>query len=227
MTLRKGSRGKEVESLQADLKALGLYQTTVDGDFGPKTVRAVLAFQERYFLDGVVDDVTRKAIEEAVRSWANRDLNILVDVPKGLEEIERQFGRVLYNEGQGGYVHITNDFEQHVLFVDFPVVGRQYFHELLVPVLDAVMEEIKKRGLDGEIKQFGTWCPRHKMHDPKRQLSTHTWGIACDINWATNQVGTRGDIHSGIVDVFERHGFQWGGRWSVKDPMHFQYALDY
>ena len=26
-----------------------------------------------------------------------------------------------------------------------------------------------------------------------------------------------------IVDVFERHGFIWGGRWFHYDTMHFEY----
>jgi hypothetical protein len=26
-----------------------------------------------------------------------------------------------------------------------------------------------------------------------------------------------------IVDIFERHGFIWGGRWYHYDTMHFEY----
>ncbi|WP_456734214.1 M15 family metallopeptidase [Bradyrhizobium sp. USDA 3364] len=26
-----------------------------------------------------------------------------------------------------------------------------------------------------------------------------------------------------IVDIFERHGFIWGGKWYHHDPMHFEY----
>jgi hypothetical protein len=101
------------------------------------------------------------------------------------------------------------------------------FHVKLVPVLEQVLVEIRKRGLDREIRQFGTYCPRHKMHDPKRGLSTHSYGIACDINWASNPPGTRGDMHPGIVECFEMFGFEWGGRWRARDDQHHQYAKSY
>jgi hypothetical protein len=27
-----------------------------------------------------------------------------------------------------------------------------------------------------------------------------------------------------VVDVFERWGFTWGGRWVSRDPVHFEYV---
>ena len=30
-------------------------------------------------------------------------------------------------------------------------------------------------------------------------------------------------IPQGIVDIFEKHGFIWGGKWSHFDTMHFEY----
>jgi hypothetical protein len=228
MTLRKGSKGDEVRELQENLKALGFYKSTIDADFGRKTAAAVRAFQERFFVDGIVDGVTEDAIDEALKSWAEKDRTILVPVPHGLAEIEKRFGKLVYEEAGAGYVNIIEgNGGLNVVSHDFPVIGKQCFHAELIPVLEAVMEEIKARGLDGEIKQVGTWCPRHKMHDPKRGLSTHSWAIAIDLNWATNAPGTRGDLDAGIVEVFERFGFEWGGRWSYKDPMHFQYATGY
>lgn len=228
MAIRKGSKGNEVLKLQNDLKKLGIYKAKTDSIFGPKTHRAVLDFQERYFVDGIVDKETLYAIKDAVESWTNREVVRLVPVPKGLEEIEKTFGKIVYQNAGGGSVVILNDFvEKNIVYHEFKVVGIQPWHVVLIDVLESVMHEIKKRGLDKEIVQFGSWNPRHKMHDSKRELSTHAWGISCDLNWATNQIGTRGDLDSGIIDVFERHGFEWGGRWKYKDPMHFQYCTSY
>lgn len=227
MSLQTGSKGDRVQRLQADLKALGFYPHRVDGDFGRLTRKAVLAFQERFFVDGIVDTSTERAVEAAVAAVANRKREILVTVPEGLVGIEKQFGVIEYVEAGGGYIEITNDFHKRIARVDFPVVGLKYFHHKLVDVLERVLVEIRARGLDGEIKQFATWCPRHKMHDPKRSLSTHSWGIAVDINYATNPIGTRGDLDVGIVESFEKYGFTWGGRWSFKDPMHFNYCTHY
>lgn len=222
-----GNRGERVRKLQENLKALELYPHTVDGEFGRLTREAVIAFQERYFVDGLVDEITERAIHEAVVAWARRERTILVTVPSGLAEIEKQFGKIEYVDAAGGYIEITNDFARNIVEHEFPVVGRQMFHAKLVPVLERVLEEIQKRGLDREIRQFGTWCPRHKMHDRKNGLSTHSYGIACDVNQATNLPGTRGDMEPGIVECFEMFGFEWGGRYRNRDDMHYNYCRQY
>ena len=80
--------------------------------------------------------------------------------------------------------------------------------------------------LGGAIKTCeGCYWPRFKMHDPTRGLSVHSWGIAIDLNASSNLPGTPGDMNPAIVEVFQRHGFYWGGNFG--DPMHFQYARDY
>lgn len=65
--LRQGSRGGEVASLQRALAAAGFSPGPVDGDFGPKTRAAVLAFQRAKGLaaDGVVGPQTRSALRGA------------------------------------------------------------------------------------------------------------------------------------------------------------------
>jgi hypothetical protein len=66
------------------------------------------------------------------------------------------------------------------------------------------------------------------------RLSVHAFGAAVDINahfgdywlWAKRPDGTivwRNQIPREIVEVFERHGFIWGGRWYHFDSLHFEY----
>jgi hypothetical protein len=66
------------------------------------------------------------------------------------------------------------------------------------------------------------------------QPSMHAWGAAIDINtaqgdyWRGNRsgigdTGYRNRIPIEIVEIFERHGFIWGGKWSHYDTMHFEY----
>ena len=67
------------------------------------------------------------------------------------------------------------------------------------------------------------------------RLSTHSFGIAIDVGVAHSDYwrwrkpkkdGTlryRNRIPLEIVDVFERHGFIWGGKWYHFDTMHFEY----
>ena len=62
------------------------------------------------------------------------------------------------------------------------------------------------------------------------RLSRHGCRIAAiDINaahadyWLWRGSGERHRIPPEIVDIFERHGFIWGGKWLHYDTMHFEY----
>lgn len=64
------------------------------------------------------------------------------------------------------------------------------------------------------------------------QRSMHAYGVAIDIStshadywrWAGGEkAGYRNRIPFEIVEVFERHGFIWGGKWDHFDTMHFEY----
>ncbi|MEY3049805.1 MAG: hypothetical protein RL365_1843 [Bacteroidota bacterium] len=69
------------------------------------------------------------------------------------------------------------------------------------------------------------------------RLSAHAFGITIDINTAysnywqwdcdcTNEnanLDYKNRIPMGIVDIFEKNGFIWGGRWRHYDTMHFEY----
>lgn len=138
------------------------------------------------------------------------------------------FGHFDWNDEAAGYITIEDKWlVDNLKDVDLPVVGRMTIHKKLERVFCSVLEDIKDKGLDREIKTFGTFCPRHKFHDPGKRLSAHSWGIACDVNQATNLPGTNGDLDRDIITSFERHGFEWGGSWRYRDPMHFQYCSLY
>jgi hypothetical protein len=65
------------------------------------------------------------------------------------------------------------------------------------------------------------------------KMSMHAYGAAIDLNlkvsdyWLWNKKGDliqyRNRMPQEIVDVFERHGFIWGGKWYHYDTMHFEY----
>lgn len=61
-------------------------------------------------------------------------------------------------------------------------------------------------------------------------LSAHSFGIAIDLNvkysayWKWDKkYNYRNQIPQKIVDIFEKYGFIWGGRWHHYDTMHFEY----
>ena len=68
--LHTGSQGEKVWKLQERLQALGYYTDAVDGQFGPGTRDAVIAFQKNNGLDadGYAGEETQKILfsEEAV-----------------------------------------------------------------------------------------------------------------------------------------------------------------
>jgi peptidoglycan LD-endopeptidase CwlK len=61
------------------------------------------------------------------------------------------------------------------------------------------------------------------------RLSVHAFGIAIDINtqysdyWQWNGMKYKNNIPIEIVEIFEKHGFIWGGKWYHYDTMHFEY----
>jgi len=63
-----------------------------------------------------------------------------------------------------------------------------------------------------------------------KRLSNHSFGAAIDINtkysnyWQWDGSMTwKNSIPMEIVEIFEHHGFIWGGKWYHYDTMHFEY----
>jgi len=99
-------------------------------------------------------------------------------------------------------------------------------HVKLEELFTHVFYDIREKGYWPLLRTIdGIYNPRKKTSSD--QWSTHAWGIAVDLNAATNGFGKKGDMDPRIIDVFTMHGFTWGGVWKVPDPMHFQFARNY
>lgn len=102
--------------------------------------------------------------------------------------------------------------------------------------LRAVAKEVAKHPeLQRYLKSSGTfyWRP---VRGAKR-LSAHSYGIAFDIavseadywqwnaktNDETADVKYANKIPRQLVEIFQRHGFIWGGAWYHYDTMHFEF----
>jgi len=67
------------------------------------------------------------------------------------------------------------------------------------------------------------------------RLSMHSFGIAIDISpskaeyWKneasseTAKISYKNSVPLSVVEIFEKYGFIWGGRWYHYDTMHFEY----
>ena len=233
--LRRGMRNSEVERLQTNLRDLGFYKGKLDSVFGSATEAAVQAVQASLFVTGVVDAATVSVIESALEARLDDSPNYVAGrPPKGLQEIQQRFGTFTWvsvkdeMDRATGFIRPNQAwFSQNIIKMSLPIVGLQSMHKKVMPAFLAALCDIRAKGLSHEIETFAIYSPRHKMSDPNRGLSTHAWGIACDVNFASNLPGRKGDIHPEIVDSFKAVGFNWGGDWRHRDDMHFQFAVGY
>jgi len=165
-----------------------------------------------------------------------RDRSIIC--PHGLEQIIKTFGNIHRYVTADGTLKPSWEAE-HLGRVKLPFaiplswdraryVTRLYCHIKLKDVFRAVFDEIAANDLSNKIISYGG-CFNYRVIRNSSKLSTHSWGIAIDLNPETNRTGTPGDMEPQIVAVFKQYGFKWGGDWTGrrKDPMHFQYCSGY
>ncbi len=107
----------------------------------------------------------------------------------------------------------------------------------VAPYLIAALDELDRRGLLHLIRSIGSFVPRHMFWDPRRSISTHTYGIAFDINELDLPPLSRADVREWIeqgrplphqdprlIAVLEKHGFEPGQDWDNPDAMHFEFS---
>jgi hypothetical protein len=158
--------------------------------------------------------------------------------PAGFQGIRDTFGDILRYIRDDGSIDPKWESERMVkaaLSFQIPLswdtsqkVSSVRCHKLIAPLVEDVFGRIGAQGLQSAVKTYGGCF----VYRPKRgqvKPSTHSWGIAIDLNPNTNAMGTVGDMDPRLVELFERSGFVWGGRWAGKgkDPMHFQYCSGY
>ncbi len=140
-----------------------------------------------------------------------------------------------YEEMPNGWIEIFDASWESKYFQKVEIEGLYrpvYCNKLIIPALKTAMHAIVRNATflhEYEyIEVFQCFAPRHIRNNPHLPLSLHTFGIAFDINPEENKVKSlKPSIPMGIVDIFESVGFEWGGRWKLKDYMHFQPREDF
>lgn len=106
-----------------------------------------------------------------------------------------------------------------------PIFGAVTCHRLMLPQLRGALQDIVAAGKGDTLSTYnGCYVPRFIERNPQRSVSLHTWGIAIDLDAATNYRGIAGTMDPEVVAIFKRWGFRWGGDWTYTDPMHFELA---
>jgi hypothetical protein len=155
-------------------------------------------------------------------------------------EIRSVFGNVTHTEKPRGRVELDPAWvAANIVEADTPLLAsvgypKLSLHRKAAQAFLRVLDAIAAAGLtDRLITCDGTFVPRHKGWDPNRTLSSHTWGIAIDLNAQWNGYGTEPAVlgaHGSVrelVALFEAEGFAWGGYFepeTVRDGMHFELA---
>ncbi len=114
---------------------------------------------------------------------------------------------------------------RNIVTMNLPIIGRVTGHRVMLPQLQAALNEVVTRGLSKAIYTYnGCYVPRFIAKNPARGLSFHTFGTAIDLNAADNYRGIPGRMDRTVVAIFKKWGFAWGGDWNYTDPMHFELA---
>jgi hypothetical protein len=105
-----------------------------------------------------------------------------------------------------------------------PILGRVRCNRVLLPALVGAMRDLEQRNLAGLVDPGGfAGCWSSRLTRSGSGVSRHAWGAAVDLNVAGNPTGLASAQDPRLVEVMERWGFTWGGRWLVPDPAHFEY----
>ena len=142
-------------------------------------------------------------------------------------DARRRLGTLTYQLMPDGSVHLDpNWVAANIVTQQVPIIGRMTCHRAMFPQLIKALSEIQAAGLADKIhpEQYeGCYYP--KLIEDTDHISMHAWGLAFDLNVATNQRLTHGDMDPGVVAIFKKWGFRWGGDWhDTPDPMHFELA---
>lgn len=110
---------------------------------------------------------------------------------------------------------------ENIVTAAVPIFGQVTCNRLMLPQLRGALQEVVNAGLANKLHTYDG-CYNPAFIPGTDSISMHSWGIAIDLDAATNYRGIRGTMDAGIVQIFKRWGFRWGGDWHYTDPMHFE-----
>lgn len=101
-----------------------------------------------------------------------------------------------------------------------------YCNKDLAPLLDQALTNLRDRGLLSELKTFDGCFLIRDVRGLPGHPSTHSFGLAIDLNASENKLGETPKLSPEFVKCFTDAGFSWGGNFTRKDGMHFSAAWE-
>lgn len=165
-----------------------------------------------------------------------------VSCPTGLDAIKRYYGDP---DPDGDMVFDPDWIADHTTVYTLPMPLRlswdfssrsatrirahNYVGEAMLEALAEIRDYQGPEWLcEQDLDLFGG-CYNPRLTRGGTKLSTHSWGIAIDLNPHRGPMGQSGDMPDFIVQAFTKRGFEWGGDWPMPycDGMHFQACKGY
>lgn len=122
---------------------------------------------------------------------------------------EKEYGMVLFD--------VPTELEIGV------IPKKIYCNRDIVEPLKSAFKNLINRGY---VNELTTWdgCFNIRSTRGATSPSLHSWGLAIDVNASWNKLGKVPSLSEGFVKCFTDAGFDWGGKFSRIDGMHFQLA---
>jgi hypothetical protein len=220
--IKQGEVSNRVKTVQTALRALRKYNGDLDGDFGPKTLAALIAWETDFHDLGQVDETEFAVLSDIAAKEVIIQLPTIISSKKELLAI---YGQPWINQSAWAAANLSYAKVPATFRNAIPNL-RIYCHRYIVPVVEETFAKLDHERLSATIKTFdGCWNvrPVRGYENAKPPIySIHSWALALDLNEATNELGTKGSQDSGMLLVFKELGWVWGGDFPRQDPMHFQ-----
>lgn len=146
--------------------------------------------------------------------------------PVGLDEIIDVFGNLddpLFEQKN----IVMFNLPYQLIYNKVPVRTSQC-HRLVVDNFIEVFNRIKCAGFENQVKNYSGIFNKRPITGYPSFPSTHSWGIAIDLEASKYPRGSNDRFPEPIVKIFQNCGFFYGGDFkSRKDPMHFQLCRGY
>lgn len=155
--------------------------------------------------------------------------NKFISPVNSLEEAVQRYGPIINGKWQGEanwmvLYQTPNWFKANVVGLDGRPCIHIYCNKDMEPVLDAALDLVEERGLKDQLKSMDGCYIIRFIRGSTSEQSTHSFGCALDLNASENKLGDNPSFSKELVACFKDVGFTWGGEFTRKDGMHFEFA---
>ncbi len=224
-----------VIEVQRALRGLGIYWKKIDGDYGKYTKEAVKKFQYMHHLtvDGIAGANTLRELFHA--PMVDRQTDTHKPSNTKYPHDDTQSLRDFYGNVGKNQTKILLPYKMEIAWAPGKYITHMTCHKKIAKSMQGIFEDT--RDFYGEkylkeirLNQYGGCLNVRKIRGGNR-YSTHSWGIAVDIDpshnrlrWHTPRASLSAGVYDGFWQIVENHGATSLGRYKDYDWMHFQFA---